>query len=887
MAPKDTQSATAIAPQKANKMEADAKESKTNKNGKASNGNGNGDYTADSIKVLGGMEAVRKRPAMYIGSTGEMGLHHLVYEVVDNSVDEALAGFADKIDVTIHLDNSISVVDNGRGIPVDEMEVDGEKLPAAQVVMTVLHAGGKFDSSTYKVSGGLHGVGVSCVNALSHQLDLEIWKDGKVWEQTYSKGEPQTKLKSTGNTKKRGTKVHFVPDREIFTVTEYNFDTLAQRLRELAFLNKGLLITLTDERTTDPKTGEAKTVEFKFNGGIAEFIKHLNRGKTVLHDKAIYMETEKDGLAIEIGIQYNDGYSENVFSFANNINTVDGGTHLQGFRSALTRTINYAGKQLGLFKSDSESLTGDDVREGLVAVVSVKLPQPQFEGQTKGKLNSDIAGQVQAFVNERLGAFFEQNPTVARKIINKAIDASRAREAARKARDLTRRKGALDGGGLPGKLADCSERQPERCEVYLVEGESAGGTAKQGRDRRFQAILPLKGKILNVEKARYDKMLGHEEIRAMITAFGTGIGKDDFEIAKLRYGKIILMTDADVDGSHIRTLLLTFFFRHMQELIKRGNVFIAQPPLYRIKKGKFEQYIKNDAEFVRVMVKRAAEGMTIRYGEGAAKLEGAPLTKFMTTLNEFLAFFDKVDKRIRDEQISELMPRLELHKRADFEGDAKNPPKKIQQLEKELKKLAKDKQLKDVEAVFDDEHQLWFVRFVNSEGAEHKLNYELASTPEYRQMISKYKGIAEYMQPPYVVELTHSAGPNGNAEELSDAEKADQEKAEKKNVKAAAAKKKSTEPEVVEKQNVRDLFDYVLSEGKKDYAVQRYKGLGEMTAEQLWQTTMDPERRTLLSVKLEDIAETETIFSTLMGEDVEARRKFIEDNALDVKNLDI
>jgi DNA gyrase subunit B len=700
---------------------------------------------------------------------------------------------------------------------------------------------------------------------------------------------PTSKLKSTGSTKKRGTKVHFVPDHEIFTATEYNYDTLATRLRELAFLNKGLLITLTDERTTDAKTGEAKTTEFKFNGGIAEFIKHLNRGKNVLHDKPIYMEMDKDGLGIEIGIQYNDAYSETVFSFANNINTVDGGTHLQGFRSALTRTINYAGQQLGLFKDMKENLSGDDVREGLVAVVSVKLPQPQFEGQTKGKLNSDIAGQVQAFVNERLGAFCEQNPTVARKIINKAIDASRAREAARKARDLTRRKGALDGGGLPGKLADCSERQPERCEVYLVEGESAGGTAKQGRDRRFQAILPLKGKILNVEKARYDKMLGHEEIRAMITALGTGIGKDDFDISKLRYGKVILMTDADVDGSHIRTLLLTFFFRHMQELIKRGNVFIAQPPLYRIKKGKFEQYIKNDGEFVKVMVKRASDGMTIRYGEGAAKLEGAPLTKFMTALNEYLGFFDKVDKRIRDEQITELLPKLDLAKRPDFEGDKKNPPKKLDQLEKALKKIAKERQIKDIETQFDEEHQLWYVRFLNSQGAEHKLNFELVSTPEYRQMMSKYKQIAEYMEPPYVIELTPAAPTTAaNAdEELSDAEKIDQEKAEKKNVKGATAKKKSTEPEIVEKQNVRDLFQYVLNEGKKVYTVQRYKGLGEMTAEQLWQTTMDPERRTLLEVKLEDIAETEAIFSTLMGEDVEARRKFIEDNALDVKNLDI
>src|SRR6201998_2867321 len=531
-------------------------------------GNGGGDYNADSIKVLGGMEAVRKRPAMYIGSTGEMGLHHLVYEVVDNSVDEALAGFADKNEVTIHIDNSITVVDNGRGIPVDSMDIDGEKVPAAQVVMTKLHAGGKFDSSSYKVSGGLHGVGVSCVNALSEELELEIWRDGFTWEQTYSKGEPTGKLKKTGAVKaKTGTKVHFLPDKSILTVTEYNFDTLAHRLRELAFLNKGLLITLTDERTTDAKSGEPKTVEFKYNGGIAEFIKHLNRGKQVLHDKPIYMEAERGGVVMEIGLQDNDGYSESVFSFANNINTVDGGTHLSGFRMALTRTINYAGQQMGLFKDVKENLTGDDVREGLVAVISVKLPQPQFEGQTKGKLNSDIAGIVQAFVNERLGAYFEQNPTVGRKIINKAIDAARAREAARKARDLTRRKGALDFGGLPGKLADCSERQPERCELFLVEGESAGGTAKQGRDRRFQAILPLKGKILNVEKPRYDKMLAHEEIRSMITALGTGISKEDFDAAKLRYGKVILMTDADVEGSHIRTLLLTFFFRHMQELL--------------------------------------------------------------------------------------------------------------------------------------------------------------------------------------------------------------------------------------------------------------------------------------------------------------------------------
>jgi DNA gyrase subunit B len=855
------------------------------------NGGGKNDYNADSIKVLGGMEAVRKRPAMYIGSTGELGLHHLVYEVVDNSVDEALAGFATKIEVTIHIDNSITVIDDGRGIPVDDMDIDGEKISAAQVVMTTLHAGGKFDSSTYKVSGGLHGVGVSCVNALSEELELEIWRDCATWEQTYSKGEPTSKMKKVGAAKRRGTKVHFLPDRSIFTGTvEYNYDTLAQRLRELAFLNKGLLITLTDERSTDAKSGEAKHADFKYNGGIAEFIKHLNRGKQVLHDKPIYMEAERSGVAMEIGLQYNDGYSESVFSFANNINTIDGGTHLSGFRMALTRTINYAGQQMGLFKDVKENLTGDDVREGLVAVISVKLPQPQFEGQTKGKLNSDIAGVVQAFINERLGAFFEQNATVARKIINKAVDAARAREAARKARDLTRRKGALDSGGLPGKLADCSERDPNRCELFLVEGESAGGTAKQGRDRRFQAILPLKGKILNVEKARYDKMLAHEEIRAMITALGTGIAKDDFDPTKVRYGKIILMTDADVDGSHIRTLLLTFFFRHMQELIKRNNIYIAQPPLYSIKKGKSMQYIKDDDAFDKVMLKRAADGLIVRYGEGAAKLEGANLTRFMSVLKEYLNFFDKVNKRLRDESVTELLPKMDFSKHADFEGDKKEPPKKIEKLEKELKRLQKDRKFKSVGAVFDEEHNLWEVRFVNSQGSEHVISWELASSAEFRQLISKFKQIEPYLEPPFVVEaVTKTAAASKEedaAEEDADGDASESDgKGGKKTAKAAPRNRAVIEP--VEKATARELFEYVKKEGSRGYDVQRYKGLGEMTAPQLWETTMDPERRTLLSVKLEDIAECETIFTTLMGEDVEARRKFIEENALDVKNLDI
>ncbi|MGB8593882.1 MAG: DNA topoisomerase (ATP-hydrolyzing) subunit B [Candidatus Sulfotelmatobacter sp.] len=857
----------------------------------ANNGGGKSDYTADSIKVLGGMEAVRKRPAMYIGSTGDLGLHHLVYEVVDNSVDEALAGFATKIEVTIHIDNSITVIDDGRGIPVDDMDIDGEKVSAAQVVMTTLHAGGKFDSSTYKVSGGLHGVGVSCVNALSEELELEIWRDGATWEQTYSKGEPTSKMKKVGAAKRRGTKVHFLPDRSIFTGTvEYNYDTLAQRLRELAFLNKGLLITLTDERSTDAKTGEAKHADFKYNGGIAEFIKHLNRGKQVLHEKPIYMEAERSGVAMEIGLQYNDGYSESVFSFANNINTVDGGTHLSGFRMALTRTINYAGQQMGLFKDVKENLTGDDVREGLVAVISVKLSQPQFEGQTKGKLNSDIAGIVQAFINERLGAFFEQNAPVARKIINKAVDAARAREAARKARDLTRRKGALDSGGLPGKLADCSERDPNRCELFLVEGESAGGTAKQGRDRRFQAILPLKGKILNVEKARYDKMLAHEEIRAMITALGTGIAKDDFDPTKVRYGKIILMTDADVDGSHIRTLLLTFFFRHMQELIKRNNIYIAQPPLYSIKKGKSMQYIKDDDAFDKVMLKRAADGLIVRYGEGAAKLEGANLTRFMSVLKEYLNFFDKVNKRLRDESVTELLPRMDFSKHADFEGDKKTQPKKIEKLEKELKRLQKERKFKTVESVFDEEHNLWEVRFVNSQGSEHVISWELASSAECRQLISKFKQIEPYLEPPFVVEAVTKTGAAAKEDDAAEDEAADDSaesdgKSGKKTAKPAPKHKAVIEP--VEKATARELFEYVKKEGSRGYDVQRYKGLGEMTAPQLWETTMDPERRTLLSVKLEDIAECETIFTTLMGEDVEARRKFIEENALDVKNLDI
>jgi DNA gyrase subunit B len=854
-----------------------------------------GSYTSDNIKILEGLEAVRLRPAMYIGSTGEQGLHHLVYEVVDNSVDEALAGYATGIEVIIHFDNSVTVIDDGRGIPVDMKTLpNGEQMPAVQVVLTKLHAGGKFDSSTYKVSGGLHGVGVSCVNALSQEFNVEIWREPFTYEQDYSCGEPTTPLRQTGTTKRRGTKIHFLPDRSIFTVTEYNYDTLAQRLRELAFLNKGLQITLTDERQVDSKTGDAKRTEFRYAGGISEFIRHLNKGKVVLHDKPISMEAVRDNIDIDIALQYNDGYSDTIFSFANNINTVDGGTHLSGFRSALTRTLNAIGQSMGLFKDVKENLSGDDVREGLVAVISVKLSQPQFEGQTKGKLNSDIAGIVQAFVNERLGAFLEQNPPVAKKIIAKAIDAQRAREAARKARDITR-KGALGGGGLPGKLADCSERNPERCELYLVEGESAGGTAKQGRDRKFQAILPLKGKILNVEKARYDKMLGHEEIRAMITALGCGIGKDDFDPAKLRYGKLILMTDADVDGSHIRTLLLTFFFRHMTELIKRGHVYIAQPPLFKIKKGRFEQYIKNEAEFLKVMVKRASDGIVVRHGEGAEIIDGETLTRFMGHLDEYLCFFDKVDKRIRNEKVTEILAKAELTKRADFVStEEQEIPIKLIELRAKLEPLVETFQFKALgEPVRDEEHQTWSLSFTDSQGAVRHIDWALAASAEYKQMMVKYALIKDQLEPPFLIEyasksVAEVAQDEADAEADATAEAADGAPVvEAAAVKAAPKKSARANREPVEKQTARELFEYVVEQGKKDYQVQRYKGLGEMTAPQLWETTMDPSVRTLLQVKLEDIAETEHIFTTLMGEDVEARRKFIEDNALDVKNLDI
>jgi len=787
-------------------------------------------YDATSIKVLGGIEAVRKRPAMYIGSTGELGLHHLVWEVVDNSVDEAMAGFCDEINVTVHDDNSVTVVDNGRGIPVDMHAT--EKKPAAEVVMTVLHAGGKFDSDTYKVSGGLHGVGVSVVNALSDWLDLEIWRDGEVWEQSYEKGVPTSKLKSSGKTRKTGTKITFHADPSIFDKTTYSFDTLSQRLRELAFLNKGLKITLDDERSN-------KKTEFRFTGGIAEFVKHLNRGKQTLHDSPIYMEGKRGQVDIEIALQYNDSYAENIFSFANTINTVDGGSHLAGFRSALTRTLNYYASSTGMLKEqkDEVSINGDDVREGLVAVVSVKLPQPQFEGQTKGKLNSDIKGLVEQLVNEKLGEYFDKHSSIARKIIGKCIDAARAREAARKARELTRRKSALDSSGLPGKLADCQERDPARCELFLVEGESAGGSAKGGRDRRYQAILPLKGKILNVEKARYDKMLGHEEIRAIITALGTGIGKDDFDATKLRYHKVILMTDADVDGSHIRTLLLTFFFRHMRELIEKGNIFIAQPPLYRVKRGKMDRYIRDEREFARELMKRATEEHVVK-GKTGKSLEGGELTQFLLNIQEYDQVAAKLGRRLGDPKLIDILAESDLEKKTDFADK-----KKLQELTKEIEKAKLELESK---LVYDEEHSLHELLLKN--GGERKINWALAATADYKRLRTLRQAIEENNRPPFTIQH------NGDK---------------------------------VTKDNSSALLGYVLEDAKKEFTITRFKGLGEMNPEQLWATTMNAETRTLLQVRLEDAVAAEDIFSTLMGENVEERRKFIEDNALDVVNLDI
>ncbi|HEU4510959.1 MAG TPA: DNA topoisomerase (ATP-hydrolyzing) subunit B [Pyrinomonadaceae bacterium] len=799
-------------------------------------------YDSSSITILEGRDAVRKRPAMYIGSTGEIGLHHIVYEVVDNSIDEALAGYCDTIEVAIHLDNSITVIDNGRGIPVDEIKK--EKRSAAEVVMTKLHAGGKFDSNAYKVSGGLHGVGVSCVNFLSEKLHLEIWRDGKTYEQEYARGIPVAPLNQTGKTRKRGTKITFKPDAQIFTETSFSFDKLSERLREKAFLNKGIRITIKDERE-EPE----RSHEFYYKGGIAEFVKHLNKNKSTLHDKPIYFEKEGENLSIEVAIQYNDGYDEKVYSFANNINTVDGGTHLSGFRSAFTRTINAYAQSSGLAKNFKGSLTGDDVREGLVAVISVKLPQPQFEGQTKGKLNSDVKGAVESFLNDRLTEFFEQNPPVARKIVGKALDAARAREAARKAREIVR-KGAMGSTMLPGKLADCQERDPALSEIYIVEGDSAGGSAKQGRDRKNQAILPLKGKILNVEKARFDKMLGHSEIKSLITALGTGIGKDDFDLSKLRYHKIILMTDADVDGSHIRTLLLTFFYRQMPALVEGGFVYIAQPPLFKVKRGKKEEYIKDESTMIRYLMRQATSDMSVKSANGSEAIEGRELAKSLEKMVDFKRYCERAARRLGgDAQLLNILLESLSGRKGVLRKEGLNLRKVFQDGDLMAKiEGALHKAGYKTELTTDEEHGLWEIETVSNTGVNLVLDWNFASFVEFQKAVELFKTLEDDLAAPFI------SGENGTSEEVPTREA---------------------------------LLEKVLAAAKKDLTIQRYKGLGEMNPEQLWETTMNPEKRTLLEVRIDDMVETDQIFTVLMGDAVEPRRKFIEDNALDVRNLDV
>ena len=814
-------------------------EIETSQPGMTPGGDGAAAYDASSIKVLEGIEAVRKRPAMYIGSTGPAGLHHLVYEVVDNSIDEAQAGFCTHIEVVIHIDNSVTVVDDGRGIPTDLHEQEG--ISAAEVVMTKLHAGGKFDGQAYKVSGGLHGVGISVVNGLSENLDLEIWREGKVFEQSYSRGEPTTPFRQTGTTAKRGTKVTFKPDGDIFTDTEMSFDILAQRLRELAFLNSGVEIHLRDERPD-----RLKDTVFRYEGGIIEFVSHLNRNKGVLHAEPVFIAADKEGIRLEVAMQWNDSYNENLFSFANSINTIEGGTHLIGFKAALTRTINFYIGNSNLAKDSRETqLQGEDIREGLTAVVSIKVPNPQFEGQTKTKLgNSEVKGLVEALVNERLGAWLEQNPGDARRVCMKTIDAARAREAARKARDLTRRKGALDGAMLPGKLADCQERSPEGSELFLVEGESAGGSAKQGRDRKFQAILPLRGKLLNVEKARFDKMLSHEEIRTIIAALGTGVGEGDFDISKLRYHKVIAMADADVDGSHIRTLLLTLFFRHFRDLIERGYLYIAQPPLYKVQKGRAEVYLQNDRELNEFLIEKATDDRVVK-GTGAEELSGNRLRHALHALVDWRSTLAILDRRGIDRGVAEAIVAAPLAAREDF-----TRRETLDALSSTLEGMGH--LIQGIER--DEEHNLLAlsIRCATKGKRKLRIDWELASSVEFRQLRALRQQFGALSKGPLII--VEGAG-------------------DKKADRTVAG------PE--------ELLDTLLETARKGWSFQRYKGLGEMNPEQLWETTMDPARRKLLQVRIEDAVEADSIFTILMGDEVEPRRQFIEQNALEVQNLDV
>ncbi len=803
-------------------------------------------YTGANIKVLEGLEAVRKRPGMYIGDTHNTGLHHLVYEVVDNAIDEALAGHCTTIKVDMHVDGSITVEDDGRGIPTDMHPTEG--IPTVQVVLTKLHAGGKFDNDSYKVSGGLHGVGVSVVNALSEFLRVEVFQKGKYFHQEYSKGAPTTAFREMGATNRRGTKITFKPDSTIFEVTEYSFGILSGRLRELAFLNRGVRIWIHDEATD-------RTNDFNYEGGIKSFVEYLVEAKTPIHPEVVYLHGEKEGIDCEIAMQWTTAYQETLYTFANNINTREGGTHLSGFKAALTRTINAWGTQAGLFKKMKSTLAGEDIREGLVTVISVKLPEPQFEGQTKQKLgNSNVKGIVEAIINEQLGYFLELNPSVGRQVLEKAVDASRAREAARKARDLARRKTVLDGGGLPGKLADCQEKDPAKCEIYLVEGDSAGGSAKSARDRKFQAILPLRGKILNVQKARIDKILGNNEIVTMITALGAGIGAGDFDLAKLRYHRIIIMTDADVDGAHIRTLLLTFFWREMNELVTRGHLYIAQPPLFKAKKGKRTTYLKDEAALTEHLFHAEAKSLTVRVGEGEGQIElqGERVLDLLTAIQTFLEMLEKVSRRfdIRvvhafleawpgDREIVRSRPQMEML---------------VAQVKTRLEVLHRpdDLRLTRLELEHDDMYDAWEIHSRTRQNGVDRtshLGWEFVTSAEFLQVMKLLTAVRAFGSAPY----THV--PERGNEAVYDTE--------------------------------RELFARVDGDSRKGYDIQRYKGLGEMNPDQLWETTMDPTKRTLVQVKVEDLDYAEKTFDMLMGDEVKPRRDFIETNALNVRNLDV
>ncbi len=800
-------------------------------------------YGADQIKVLEGLEAVRKRPGMYIGDTAERGLHHLVYEIVDNSVDEALAGHCTKISVTLHIDGEVTVVDDGRGIPVDLHPTEG--VSAAEVVLTKLHAGGKFDKQSYKVSGGLHGVGISVVNALSERLEIEIWRGGRVYFQRYERGTPKDRLADIGSSSQRGTKVTFKPDSLIFPSTEYSFDILSARLREMAFLNAGLQIFIEDKRT-------GREHDFVYPGGIASFVEHLGEAKEALHPTVIFLSGEREGVGIEVAMQWNGSYQEQVYTFANNINTSEGGTHLTGFRAALTRTVNAYATANKLLKKEGESLDGEDCREGIVAVISVKVPEPQFEGQTKTKLgNSEIKGLVESVVNEKLASFFEEHPGEAKIIIGKALDAARVRDATRRAKDLARRKGALDSGSLPGKLADCQEKDPAKSEIFLVEGESAGGSAKQGRERKFQAILPLKGKILNVEKARFDKMLASEEIKILIQALGMGIGKEKEErnLAKLRYHRIIIMTDADVDGSHIRTLIMTFFFRQYPELIENGHIFIAQAPLYKVRRGKQEQYLKDDAALEAHLVEIGSEQCELAGAGTDLILSGPALATVLRRWAQIERVLDIIERGRRDRKIA-----FEAASLLGFGPESFSSREVIAELATRLTErllvagTSSDARV-DVPAGIADELPL--IRVSTGTGARPvvtEFSFEFCSSPEFVQLQHLLGQLRVVGEAPFRVSL-----------------------GERQNEQSTLAA------------SIADIMAY----SKKGLEIQRYKGLGEMNPSQLWETTMDPEIRTLLAVRVHDMPEADDTFSLLMGESVERRRQFIEENALRVRNLDI